>query len=192
MKPRFFETQEEAAGYLGLAIATFNRLVKSGEIKGERVGTGEKRIHLLFSVDELDRYQMERMKKKLGEKFDKQFSDAQDIVAVFQGTNASRIIRAMLEGKEYEEALKDRIEPRNVSFENISTLLGNDEVFIKWAKHILNTYIGLHKDVKQWIDNQIIYHPISRSKAEEIYLQQKFKEYVLATQKNNTNENPPK
>ena len=148
-----YHTQSEAAEYLGLTQPTFNRLVKNGEIKGERVGTGKERIHLLFSEEALDAYQLERIRKKLGKKFDKQFADAQFVAGFFKGLNDGLIARAKLAGKTDGEALRSRIEPRYLTTENLSIDCPSEHLLV--IERVFNLYKKLYKDVKHWVDNQI-------------------------------------
>ena len=181
MEQKYFKTQEEAAAYLGLSERTFNTLVKNGEIKGERVGTGEERTYFKFSVIELDNYQLERMKKKLGKKFDKQYSDAIRILAFFQGINKTLVVNAMLEGKGITEAIDNScIKPADWTPERLESLC---PIFpLNFYENIVEEYEKLQKDVRNWIKTRLTQQPLSAnnryltrpnypklSKREEIY-----------------------
>jgi len=149
-----YHTQSEAAEYLGLTQPTFNRLVKNGEIKGERVGTGKERIHLLFSEEALDAYQLERIRKKLGKKFDKQFADAQFVAEFFKCLNDGLIAKAKLTGKTDQEALASQIYPYYLTSKNLSIECPAEYLLI--IERVFKMYKKLYKDVKKWVDNQII------------------------------------
>ena len=171
-KPAFFQSQYDAAAYLGIAQTTFNKLVKDGEIQGERVGDGEKRKHFYFSTLKLDQFQLEAAKQKLGDKFDEQFKTAQEIVDAFQRYNDALIEAAMIKGKSFPVACQDvRIMPRylkseiarNNEYTCQGTIHADGEHIFLWAlrsdcNQKLREYNKLNKSLKSWVDNEIYYH----------------------------------
>ncbi len=156
-KPLFYTSQDDAAAYLGLTQPTFNKLVQGGMIKGERVGVGEHRRYYKFSVSELDRYQLERAKQKLGKRFEKQFEEAQRIASCFWCLNDKLMYKAMIEHSlSYQETSSWRIEPRYLTDENLATECPFDMLLI--VKEAFLRYQKLSKALRDWVDNQIYYH----------------------------------
>ena len=86
---RYLRTQDEVAEYLGLTQVTVNKLVKNGEIKGKRVGNGDKRSRFKFPVAELDRCLLGRIKRSLGRNFTGGMFEAILVATVFQSIDVN-------------------------------------------------------------------------------------------------------
>ena len=155
MTERTFATQDEVAQYLGLTHATVNRLVKNGEIKGERVGVGEKRTHLKFSVDDLDAFLLERIKRKVKGKYDKQMAGARLLLTLFQELDATPTFVKLNENNTIEEVLKSaKLDEIDVATERIFGSLARLRGTFSY-KFFVATYKELHKDVRTWLRNQL-------------------------------------
>ena len=156
---KYFETQEDVAEYLGLTLSTVNKLIKNGEIVGERVGVGKKRTHQRFSINELDRYHLAKIKERFGPDFDKELMAAQIIATFFRKLNTDLVIGAMLNGKEFDEAMKEsRIGPHDFKPENLSNVCPPAKAQEYWF--MCYSYDKLHKNVRLWVHNQLIQSPI--------------------------------
>lgn len=156
----FYFTQNEAAKYLGISQPTFSKLVKRGAICGKRRGVGTEREHFKFSADDLDRFQVDRAKEKLGDRFDDLFSKARIVVSFFQSFNDGRIATAIAEGRDIHYAYRYyRIEPLFLPPESLkntrNTCKDNEKPILE---HVLSIYYKIPKSLKVWIDNQIHFH----------------------------------
>lgn len=132
---RCFYTQDEVSVYLGLTQATVNKLVKNGEIKGERVGFGKIRSHRVYPVAEVDRYQLARIKKKLGENFEDEMGEANFVIDAFQSLNVDL--------REFKTIVSDIKK---------ATCPDDKRETVRLA---IMLYQRFHKDVRSWIYNQL-------------------------------------
>ena len=170
-KPLFLANQSDAARYLGVDRVTFNKWVKAGVIQGERVGGGSERQYRVYYTAELDQFQLDRAKEKLGDKFDKQYEEAQKIVRDFQFYNDGLIEDAMINGESFSDACDNaRIEPRKLKDMITKDPLHNIlDSFRDICNYRLVNYKGLNKTLKIWVDNQIYYHATDPRTAEVRY-----------------------
>lgn len=132
---RCFYTQDEVSVYLGLTQMTVSKLVKNGEIKGERVGFGKIRSHRVYPVAEVDRYHLARIKKKLGEKFEDEMVEVDFVIDAFQSLNVDL--------REFKTIVSDIKK---------ATYPDDKRETVKLA---LVLYQRFHRDVQRWIYNQL-------------------------------------
>ena len=133
-KQRYFHTQDEVSEYLGMTQVTVNKLVKNGEIKGERVGFGRNRSHRIYPVAEVDRYHLERIKKKLGENFEDEMVEVDFVIDAFQSLNVD-----LREFKTIVSDIKKATYPDKRKTVRLALVL----------------YQRFHRDVQRWIYNQL-------------------------------------
>lgn len=134
-KQRYFHTQDEVSEYLGMTQVTVNKLVKNGEIKGERVGFGRDRSHRIYPVAEVDRYHLERIKKKLGENFEDEMVEVDFVIDAFQSLNVDL--------REFKTIVSDIKK---------ATYPDDKRETVKLA---LVLYRRFHRDVQRWIYNRL-------------------------------------
>ena len=155
MTERTFATQDEVAEYLGLTQATVNKLIKSGEIKGKRFGSGTLRAHYLFSSSDLDACLLERIKRKVKDKYDKQMAGARLLLALFRELDATPTFVKLNENNTIEEVLKSaKLDEIDVATERIFGSLARLRGTFSY-KFFVATYKELHKDVRTWLRNQL-------------------------------------
>lgn len=173
-KPQFLANQSDAARYLGVDRVTFNKLVKAGAIRGERIGGGSERQYCIYYVTELDQFQLDRSKERLGDKYDKQLEEAKNVVKYFQGYNDALIEEAMISGATFYDACKNaRIEPRYLK-DKITKEHNNYLGFLRdLCNYALKEYNGFPKTLKNWVNNQIYYHATDPRNAETRYFPNK-------------------
>ncbi len=155
MTKRTFATQDEVAQYLGLSHATVNRIIKNGEIKGNRFGSGTLRSHCIYSSDDLDAFLLERIKRKLKKKYDKQIAGARLLLTLFRELDATPTSVKLNENKTIEEVLKSaKLDEIDAATERIFGSLARLRGTFSY-KFFVATYKGLHKDVRTWLRNQL-------------------------------------
>ena len=169
-KPLFLANQSDAGRYLGVDRVTFNKWVKAGAIQGERVGGGSERQYRIYYTAELDQFQLDRAKEKLGDKFDKQYEEAQQIVKYFHWYNDGLIEDAMIKGQTFSDACNNaRIEPRYIKNRITKECHNILDALRDSCNYVLKDYKGLNKTLKIWVDNQIYYHAADPRTAEARY-----------------------